>query len=65
VAGLKAGWHGLTRAVSVLLTGAGAALPFAVVAAILAYPAYRTRRWYQNRRTAPAGTTPPDPTPQP
>jgi hypothetical protein len=65
IAGLKAGWHGLTRAVSVLLTGAGAALPFAVIAAILAYPAYRTRRWYQNRRTAPAGTTPPDPTPQP
>ncbi|HEY8043873.1 MAG TPA: DUF4349 domain-containing protein [Streptosporangiaceae bacterium] len=65
IAGLKAGWHGLTRAVSVLLTGAGAALPFAVIAAILAYPAYRTRRWYGARRTAPAGTTPPDPTPQP
>ncbi len=65
IAGLKAGWHGLTRAVSVLLTGAGAALPFAVIAAILAYPAYRTRRWYQARRTTPAGTTPPDPTPQP
>ncbi len=65
IAGLKAGWHGLVRAVSVLLTGAGAALPFAVIAAILAYPAYRTRRWYQNRRATPAGTTPPDPTPQP
>jgi hypothetical protein len=64
IAGLKAGWHGLTRAVSVLLTGAGAALPFAVIAAILAYPAYRTRRWYQNRRATPAGTTPPEPTPQ-
>lgn len=64
IAGLKAGWHGLTRAVSVLLTGAGAALPFAVIAAILAYPAYRTRRWYQDRRSTTAGTTPPDPTPQ-
>jgi hypothetical protein len=61
VGGLKAGWHGLVRAVSVVLTGAGAALPFAVIAAVLAYPAYRTRRWYQARRTTPPGTTPPNP----
>jgi hypothetical protein len=61
VGGLKAGWHGLVRAVSVVLTGAGAALPFAVIAAVLAYPAYRTRRWYQARRTTLPGTTPPNP----
>src|ERR1700729_3956621 len=34
VGGLKAGWHSLVRAVSVVLTGAGAALPFAVLAAV-------------------------------
>jgi hypothetical protein len=65
VAGLKAGWHGLVRAVSVVLTGAGAALPFAVLAAILAYPAYRTRRWYLHRRSASGGTAPPNPASQP
>ena len=65
VAGLKAGWHGLVRAVSVVLTGAGAALPFAVLAVILAYPAYRTRRWYLHRRSASGGTAPPNPASQP
>jgi hypothetical protein len=65
VGGLKTGWHSLVRAVSVLLTGAGAALPFAVIAAILAYASYRTRRWYQSRRTTPPGTTPPTPAAQP
>ena len=63
--GLRAGWHGLVGAVSVVLTGAGAALPFAVIAAVLAYPAYRARRWYLHRRTTPAGTTPPNPASQP
>ena len=65
VGGLKAGWHGLVRAVSVVLTGAGAALPFAVLAALLAYPAYRTRRWYLHRRSASGGTAPPNPASQP
>ena len=65
VGGLKASWHGLVRAVSVLLTGAGAALPFAVIAAILGYASYRTRRWYLHRRAAPGGTTPPNPAAQP
>jgi Domain of unknown function (DUF4349) len=65
VGGLKAGWHGLVRAVSVVLTGAGAALPFAVLAAVLAYPAYRTRRWYLHRRSASGGTAPPNPAAQP
>ena len=63
--GLKAGWHGLVRVVSVVLTGAGAALPFALIAAALAYPAYRTRRWYLHRHNAPGGTTPPNPAAQP
>jgi hypothetical protein len=65
VGGLKAGWHGLVRAVSVVLTGAGAVLPFAVLAAVLAYPAYRTRRWYLHRRSASGGTAPPNPASQP
>jgi len=65
VGGLKAGWHGLVRAVSVVLTGAGAALPFAVIAAVIGYAAYRTRRWYLHRRATPGGTTPPNPAAQP
>ena len=67
VGGLKAGWHGLVRVVSLVLTAAGAALPFAVILAILAYLAYRTRRWYLGRRTVPGPTTPgpPDPAAQP
>lgn len=64
VGGLKAGWHGLVRVVSLVLTGAGAALPFAVILAVLAYPAYRGRRWYLHRRSAPGGTAPPDPAAQ-
>jgi Domain of unknown function (DUF4349) len=64
VSGLRAGWHGLVRVVSVVLTGAGAVLPFAVILAVLAYPAYRARRWYLHRRSAPGGTAPPDPAAQ-
>ena len=41
MAGLVAGWHGLIRAVSVLLTGAGAALPFAVILALAGDLAWR------------------------
>ena len=66
VAGLRAGWHGLVRAVSVLLTGAGAALPFAVILAVLGYAGYRTRRWWLPRhRGAPASPGPADPAGQP
>jgi hypothetical protein len=53
--GLKAGWHGLRVLVSLLLTGIGAALPFAALAALAAYGAYRARRWLLRRR----GATPP------
>ena len=65
VGGLKAGWHGLIRLVSVVLTGAGAALPFAVILAVLAYPIYRARRWLLDRRSTPGGTAPPNPAAQP
>ncbi len=50
--GLKAGWHGLRVLVSLLLTGIGAALPFAALAALAAYGAYRARRWLLRRRSA-------------
>jgi hypothetical protein len=43
--GLDAGWHGLRVLVSLLLTGAGAALPFAGLAALAGYCAYRGRHW--------------------
>ncbi len=66
VAGLRAGWHGLVRVVSVLLTGAGAALPFAAILAVLGYAGYRTRRWWLPRRhDAPASPGPADPAGQP
>ncbi len=66
VAGLRAGWHGLVRVVSVLLTGAGAALPFAVILAVLGYAGYRTRRWWLPRhRGAPTSPGPADPAGQP
>lgn len=66
VGGLTAGWHGLVRVVSLLLTGAGAVLPFAVILAALSYGAYRTRRWWlPRRRSAPASPGPPDPAGQP
>jgi hypothetical protein len=66
VAGLKAGWHGLVRVVSLVLTGAGAALPFAVILAVLGYAGYRTRRWWlPGRNDAPASPGPPGPAGQP
>src|SRR5882757_6723215 len=49
VGGLKAGWHGLVRSVDVVLTGAGAALPFAVILALLGFLAYRSRHWLLRR----------------
>jgi hypothetical protein len=48
--GLETGWHGLRVLVSLLLAGAGAALPFAGIAALAGYCAYRARRWLLRRR---------------
>jgi Domain of unknown function (DUF4349) len=44
LAGLAAGWRGLRLAGSAVLTAVGAALPFAVVVAVLAGAAYAGRR---------------------
>ena len=44
LAGLAAGWRGLRLAGSAVLTAVGAALPFAVVAAVFAGAAYGGRR---------------------
>ena len=70
VGGLKAGWHGLVRSVDVVLTGAGAALPFAVILAVIGYAAYRSRHWLLRRRSllsgkGPGGAGPADPAAQP
>jgi uncharacterized protein DUF4349 len=54
--GLAAGWRGLRAAVSWLLTGVGAALPFILPLAVLALGWYAARRWL-SRRGAGAGTT--------
>jgi hypothetical protein len=58
IGGLKAGWHGLVRVVSVLLTAAGAALPFAVILAVIGYAVYRSRRWLFRRRSLFGGGGP-------
>jgi len=69
VGGLKAGWHGLVRVVTALLTAAGAALPFAVILAVIAVIAYRARHWLRRRALfsgkGSGGTGPPDPAAQP
>jgi Domain of unknown function (DUF4349) len=70
VGGLKAGWHGLVRVVSVLLTAAGAALPFAAILALLGFLAYRSRHWLLRRRSpfggkGRGGAGPADPAAQP
>ncbi len=70
ISGLRAGWHGLVRSVDVVLTGAGAALPFAVILAVIGYAVYRSRHWLLRRRTllgskGSGGAGPPDPAAQP
>ena len=70
IGGLKAGWHGLVRSVDVVLTGAGAALPFAAILAVIGYAVYRSRRWLFRRRSlfgggGPGSTGPADPAAQP
>ena len=70
IGGLKAGWHGLVRSVNVVLTGAGAALPFAVILAVIGYAVYRSRRWLFRRRSlfgggGPGSAGPADPAAQP
>jgi hypothetical protein len=53
--GLAAGWHALRAAVSVVLTFAGAVLPFAVILALVLAAAYAARRRLARRGT---GTSP-------
>jgi Domain of unknown function (DUF4349) len=53
VAGLSAGWHALRLVVSGLLTGLGAALPFALIAALGGGIAYGGRRRVLRRRSRP------------
>lgn len=48
--GLAAGWRALRVTTSWLLTGAGAVLPFAVIAALAGLLAYRGWRWLARRR---------------
>ena len=54
LAGLTAGWTAFTTSVGVLLTVIGAALPFAVVLALVAVPL-----WMWLRRRAPHTPVPP------
>jgi hypothetical protein len=51
--GLTAGWRALRHAVASLLTALGAALPFLIVAAILAAAGYAGRRRFLRGRTGP------------
>lgn len=50
--GLASGWDALQRSAAVLLTAAGALLPFAVVAALVGYPLYRVARTRSAARAA-------------
>jgi Domain of unknown function (DUF4349) len=59
VAGFAAGWRGLRLIGSGILTGLGAALPFSVLAAVLAAAGYAGRRHLRRlRRWARRGTRP-------
>jgi hypothetical protein len=51
--GLAAGWHALRQVTSWLLTGAGAALPFAAFVILAVYAGLRGRRWLARRRAGP------------
>jgi hypothetical protein len=53
VAGLTAGWRALLHALGWLLTALGAALPFLIVAAIVAGIGYAGRRRFSRRKTGP------------
>jgi len=59
LAGLRDGWAAFTRSTEVLLTAAGAVLPFLAVAAVLAVmgrPVWRALRARRRTPTAPAAT---------
>ena len=51
--GLAAGWHALRQVTSWLLTGFGAALPFAAFVILAVYAGLRGRRWLARRRAGP------------
>jgi len=61
LAGLTAGWTAFTGSVTVLLTAVGAALPFAVVAALVLVPlgVWLRRRTSSSRLPAQAAVQPP------
>lgn len=54
--GLAAGWRALRHATAWVLTALGAALPFLVVAAVLAGIGYAGRRRFTRRRPGPTAT---------
>jgi hypothetical protein len=57
VTGLRHGWSALTRSVVVALTGVGAALPFAVLLAVIGLPLLW---WTRRGRHLPSAATPAD-----
>ena len=60
--GLRSGWNALMSSVSVLLTVAGALLPFAAVGLVVGYPLYRLIRSRRaTRRSGPAMQAPSGP----
>ncbi len=61
LAGLAAGWRALVTAVAWLLTALGAALPFAVLLALLAGAGWAARRRLARRKASASATGPPAP----
>jgi hypothetical protein len=55
LAGLSGGWHAFRVALSWLLAIIGAAAPFAAVAAVAGFAAYRLRRWLTARTRVSGG----------
>jgi hypothetical protein len=55
LAGLSGGWHAFRVALSWLLAIIGAAAPFAAVAAVVGFAAYRLRRWLTARTRVSGG----------